>query len=121
MCSASAITSRATAEHAKALLDRAVRQVRTRAPRQLSAASTTRRGGFVFQDEYVFVIGLDDGRYRASGSSPNLVGVDVRSVTDAAGKPLFKDMIELARKQVRARWITSGATRRPMRSSRSTR
>ncbi|PZR79086.1 MAG: chemotaxis protein, partial [Stutzerimonas stutzeri] len=57
------------------------------------------RGGFVFQDEYVFAIGLDDGRYRASGSSPNLVGVDVRSVTDAAGKPLFKDMIELARKQ----------------------
>ena len=27
------------------------------------------------------------------------MGVDVRNVNDAAGKPLFKEMIELARKQ----------------------
>ena len=90
---------RATAEHAKALLDRAVQQVRDKGAEAAFRSFNDPRGGFVFQDEYVFAIGLDDGRYRASGSSPNLVGVDVRSVTDAAGKPLFKDMIELARKQ----------------------
>ncbi len=90
---------RATAEHAKALLDRAVRQVKDKGAEAAFRSFNDPRGGFVFQDEYVFAIGLDDGRYRASGSSPNLVGVDVRSVTDAAGKPLFKDMIELARKQ----------------------
>jgi len=90
---------RATAEHAKALLDRAVQQVKDKGPEAAFRNFNDPRGGFVFNDEYVFVIGLDDGRYRASGSSPNLVGVDVRNVNDAAGKPLFKEMIELARKQ----------------------
>ncbi|MCW3147537.1 cache domain-containing protein [Stutzerimonas stutzeri] len=88
---------RATAEHAKALLERAVQHVKDKGAEAAFRSFNDPRGGFVFQDEYVFAIGLDDGRYRASGSSPNLVGVDVRSVTDAAGKPLFQDMIELAR------------------------
>ncbi|MBK3870038.1 chemotaxis protein [Pseudomonas stutzeri] len=90
---------RATAEHAKALLDRAVQQVKDKGAEAAFRNFNDPRGGFVFNDEYVFAIGLDDGRYRASGSSPNLVGVDVRNVNDAAGKPLFKEMIELARKQ----------------------
>lgn len=90
---------RATAEHAKALLDRAVQQVKDEGAEAAFRSFNDPRGGFVYQDEYVFAIGLDDGRYRASGSSPNLVGVDVRNVNDAAGKPLFKEMIELARKQ----------------------
>jgi len=90
---------RATAEHAKALLERAVQQVKDKGAEAAFRNFNDPRGGFVFNDEYVFAIGLDDGRYRASGSSPNLVGVDVRNVNDAAGKPLFKEMIELARKQ----------------------
>ncbi|WP_326429109.1 cache domain-containing protein [Stutzerimonas frequens] len=90
---------RATAEQAQALLERAVQQVKDKGAEAAFRSFNDPRGGFVYNDEYVFAIGLDDGRYRASGSSPNLVGIDVRNVTDAAGKPLFKDMIELARKQ----------------------
>jgi cytochrome c len=45
----------------------------------------------------VFAINLNDGKYLASGASPNLTGVDVRNLTDAAGKALFKDMIALAK------------------------
>ena len=90
---------RASAEDARALLDRAVQQVRDKGAEAALRSFNDPRGGFVADDEYVFAIGLDDGRYRASGSSPNLLGVDVRSVTDAAGKPLFREMIELARQQ----------------------
>jgi cytochrome c len=56
-------------------------------------------GGFVLDDEYVFAVGLDDGKYRASGAAPDLTGVDVRDLTDAAGKPLFKEMIEIAKQK----------------------
>ena len=57
------------------------------------------KGGFVIKDEYVFAIGLDDGKYRASGAAPFLTGKDVRELTDAVGKPLFKEMIALARQK----------------------
>lgn len=57
------------------------------------------QGAYVVNDEYVFAIGLDDGKYRASGASPNLTGIDVRGLNDAAGKPLFKEMIALAKQK----------------------
>ncbi len=90
---------RGTAEQARALLDKAVALTRELGPERAFERFNDPQGGFVTNDEYVFAIGLEDGRYRASGSSPNLVGLDVRTVNDAAGKPLFKEMIELARGQ----------------------
>lgn len=88
---------RATAEQARALLSRAVAHLQE-AGDAAYRDFNNRNGAFVIDDEYVFAIGLEDGKYRASGGSPNLVGVDVRAVNDAAGKPLFREMIELARK-----------------------
>lgn len=90
---------RATAENARQLLDKAVQHVHEQGQETAFRSFNDPRGGFVYNDQYVFVIGLDDGRYRASGSSPNLVGLDVSNVTDAAGKPLFREMIDLAREQ----------------------
>lgn len=89
---------RATAEQAKALLNRAVAHLK-QAGDAAYRDFNNRNGEFFIDDEYVFAIGLEDGKYRASGGSPNLVGVDVRQVNDAAGKPLFREMIDLARKQ----------------------
>ncbi|CAM5226699.1 Chemotaxis protein OS=Stutzerimonas stutzeri OX=316 GN=CXK95_06600 PE=4 SV=1 [Stutzerimonas stutzeri] len=89
---------RATAEQAQALLDKAVARLREVGGETAYRQFNERNGEFFVNDEYVFVIGLEDGKYRASGGSPNLVGVDVRAVNDAAGKPLFREMIELARK-----------------------
>lgn len=88
---------RGTAEQARALLDKAVALIGSAGQEQAFQAFNDPQGGFVVGDEYVFVIGLDDGRYLASGRSPNLIGTDVREVKDAAGKPLFKEMIALAR------------------------
>ena len=57
------------------------------------------KGGYIIKDEYVFAIGLNDGKYRANGDRPDLTGTNVRKLTDAAGKPFIKDMIELAKSQ----------------------
>lgn len=88
---------RSSAEHAQKMLDEAVALMKRSGGETAFKAFNDPQGGFVINDEYVFAIGLEDGKYRASGASPNLVGVDVREITDAAGTPLFKQMIELAK------------------------
>ena len=88
---------RSTAEQAQKMLDKAVALIKRSGDQAAYKAFNDPQGGFIMGDEYVFVIGLEDGRYRASGASPNLVGVDVREITDAAGTPLFQQMIDLAK------------------------
>lgn len=88
---------RSSAEHAQKMLDKAVALMKRSGGEAAFKAFNDPQGGFVMNDEYVFAIGLEDGKYRASGASPNLVGVDVREITDAAGTPLFKQMIALAK------------------------
>jgi cytochrome c len=90
---------RASIEQAKELLDKAVAFLEKSGGNAAFKAFNDPHGGYVINDEYVFAIGLDDGKYRASGAAPNLTGTDVREVTDAAGKPLFKEMIELAKQK----------------------
>lgn len=94
-------TPRATRVEAQALLDRAVGLLNAGAPDAAYAAFNDPQGGFTRDDQYVFAIGLQDGRYRASGASPHLSGMDVRGMKDAAGTPLFDNMIALARKEGR--------------------
>jgi len=91
-------TPRATRVEAQALLDRAVDYVNTAGPEKAFAAFNNPQGGFMHDDQYVFVIGLEDGRYRASGASPHLNGMDVRGMRDAAGNSLFEEMISIAKK-----------------------
>ncbi len=91
-------TPRATRVEAQALLDRAVMLVKGSAPDVAYAAFNDPQGGYTRDDQYVFVLGLQDGRYRASGASPHLNGMDMRGVKDAAGTPLFDQMIALALK-----------------------
>ena len=92
-------TPRAYAEQAKAMLDKAVALVKKSGGKVAFKTFNDPQGGYVIDDEYVFAIDLKDGKYRASGASPGMVGVDVRDLTDAAGKPLFKDMIALAQQK----------------------
>lgn len=90
-------TPRATQADALSLLDRAVSYVKNAGPATAFAAFNNPQGGFTYDDQYVFVIGIEDGRYRASGASPQLNGMDVRGLKDAAGYSLFEDMINLAK------------------------
>ena len=92
-------TPRATQADALSLLDRAVAYVKNAGPDTAFAAFNNAQSGFIYDDLYVFVIGLEDGKYRASGASPQLNGMDVRGLKDAAGNSLFEDMIQVATTQ----------------------
>ena len=91
-------TPRATRVEAQALLGRAVGFLKSNTPDAAFARFNNPQGDFVQDDQYVFAIGLEDGKYRASGASPQLNGMDVRGMKDAAGNPLFEDMIAVAKK-----------------------
>jgi cytochrome c len=90
-------TPRASRLEAQAMLDRAVAYLKTSKPEEAFANFNNPQGDFVQDDQYVFAIGLEDGRYRASGASPQLHGMDVRGMKDAAGNPFFEEMITLAK------------------------
>lgn len=90
-------TPRASVEEAQELLEKAVAFLKKSGDNSAYAAFNSRQGGFTHNDLYVFVIGIDDGKYRASGDSPQLAGMDVRGLRDAAGKALVKDMISVAK------------------------
>ena len=90
-------TSRATQKEAQELLTRAVDFLKKNGGDKAFAAFNNQQAGFTHDDQYVFAIGIEDGRYRASGASPQLNGMDVRGMKDAAGNALFEDMISVAK------------------------
>jgi len=92
-------TPRASVEEADELLHKAVAFLKKSGGKTAFATFNNPQGGFTHNDQYVFVIGIDDGKYRASGDSPQLTGMDVRGLRDAAGKPAFKQMITLAKQK----------------------
>jgi len=87
---------RATAADARAMLERAGAQVHEVGAQAAFAAFNQPDGTFNTGELYVFAFDLD-GIYEAYGAHPGLVGKDVRDLTDAEGKPIVRDMIEIAR------------------------
>jgi len=80
---------RASADQARAMLDRAVALARTQGAQGATAAFNDRGGAFVQDDLYVFMVDLDSGRFQAMGMNPALSG------TDALGlQPLVAEMVE---------------------------
>lgn len=89
-------TPRASVEQAQDMMDKAVAELKQNGSAAY-AAFNDRKGKFVQGDLYVFAIGLNDGKYRAYGASPQRSGEDVSAMRDAAGKPLVEEMIALAK------------------------
>ncbi|MBU6465114.1 cache domain-containing protein [Simplicispira hankyongi] len=92
-------TPRATVEDAQNLLAKAVAYLKKWGGKTAFEAFNDPQGSFTHDDQYVFVIGIDDGEYRATGASPQLTGMNVRGLRDAAGKPLIEEMINLAKEK----------------------
>ncbi|WP_341649014.1 hypothetical protein [Thauera humireducens] len=86
---------RGTPAEARAMFDQAVQYMETNGAERAFAAFNNQKGQFVHRkDLYVFVID-DQGVYHASGAAPEaLVGLKVLDTTDAAGMPLFREMID---------------------------
>jgi cytochrome c len=92
-------TPRATREEAQDLLGRAVAEVKKSGKAAAFKAFNDPEGGFIRGDLYVFAIGVEDGKYRATGASPQQVGQNVSELRDAAGKPLIREMMTLAKEK----------------------
>ena len=90
---------RGTVEQARELLGKAVAEVKKAGPSAALKAFNDPKGGFIRDDLYVFVVGLEDGKYRASGAVPQLSGQNASELHDAAGKPMIQEMIALAKKE----------------------
>jgi len=90
---------RATPREARALFDRAVKYLQTNGQEQAWSAFNDKKGPFVKKDLYVYVIDRQ-GVYVANGAAPDsLIGLKVLDTVDAAGEPLFREMIAVTEKQ----------------------
>lgn len=92
----------ATSVQARAMLEKAVATLKSSGPAKAFAAFNRKSGPFNTGELYVFVFNLQ-GIYQAYGAHPGRVGTDVSDLTDAAGKPIVRDMIDIARTSGRGR------------------
>lgn len=89
---------RATPEQAKALRDKAVRELEKNEAGALKAINAL-QGGFLQDDLYVFVVDLDTGRYVAHGTNLRLINNDFAKVKDPDGKPVGEPILQLMKEQ----------------------
>ena len=90
---------RSTADDARKLLDAASAQLRRLGAGKAFASFNDTRGAFVRDDLYVFAVDLQNGQFLAHGMNPKLTGTDAASLHDVEGRPLVRQMIELAKAQ----------------------
>ena len=89
---------RATPEQAKALRDKAVKDLDKNEAGTLKAINAL-QGGFLQDDLYVFVVDLDTGRYVAHGTNLRLINTDFAKVKDPDGKPVGEPILALMKEQ----------------------
>lgn len=89
---------RASAEQARALLDKASDALKRDESATLNSINQL-NGGFLQDDLYVFVVNLDDNRYVAHGTNLRLVNTDFSKVKDPEGKPVGAPILALVKKQ----------------------
>ncbi|WP_295007774.1 cache domain-containing protein [uncultured Dechloromonas sp.] len=88
---------RSTADDARKLLDAASAQIRRQGMGKALAAFNDRNGAFVRDDLYVFAVNLASGKFEAHGMNPKWTGTDASDLHDVEGRPLVKEMLEIAR------------------------
>jgi cytochrome c len=86
---------RATAEEAKALLDKAVAHAETVGTQQAYTDFSRPDGGFVDRDLYVYCIDMQ-GNALAHGANPAIVGKNILELKDSDGVQPVKEGIRIA-------------------------
>lgn len=103
LASLASAAEHSTPREARAMFDQAVKYLQANGPEKSWAAFNNRKGAFVKNDLYVYVIDRK-GTYIANGAAPDsLIGLNVLDSVDAAGNPLFRQMIAVTDKQQEAR------------------
>ncbi|AJO80297.1 MULTISPECIES: cache domain-containing protein [Pseudomonas] len=85
---------RASAEQARALLDKAASELAKDEKGTLTAINSL-KGGFLQDDLYVFVVDLENQRYVAHGTNLRLINTDFGKVRDPDGKPVGEPILAL--------------------------
>jgi len=102
-----ALVQRADENRSQRLLDKAV--ARYRAVGDAALEEFNRSPEFIDRELYVYVLGLDGTMLASGGSSVALVGRNVATMKDAAGKAFFREMLDTAAKaesgRVDYRWL----------------
>jgi cytochrome c len=91
---------RATIDDASALLKKAAHAVKNDSEKAFVAFNDL-NGDYVQDDLYVFVVGLNDQKFRAHGISPQLVGSDAMVLLDTNGKPIIQEMVSIVQAKSR--------------------
>ncbi|MBO3275640.1 cache domain-containing protein [Pseudomonas schmalbachii] len=87
---------RAEPAQAQALLEKTVAEV-AKDPQATFKRINDLDKAFIEDDLYAFVIDLNTSKYVAHGFNTRMVGTDFNNVKDPAGKPVGRDMLELAK------------------------
>ncbi|MCJ8204899.1 cache domain-containing protein [Pseudomonas sp. RGM2987] len=89
---------RASAEQARALLDKASSDLQKNEKATLTAINSL-KGGYLQDDLYVFVVDLATRRYVAHGTNLRLINTDFAKIKDPDGKPVGEPILALIGKQ----------------------
>lgn len=87
---------RSSPQEAKGMLEQAVAAFKQDSSAALAQFNDP-KGPFVHDDLYVFAVGLEDAKFYAHGATPSLVGRESSELVDAQGKPIIRQMINLAK------------------------
>jgi len=88
-------SNRGTADEAKALVKRAIEEIKAVGPEKAFAEFNDKNGKFVDRDLYIFVRSMD-GNTVSHGANMGMIGHTSLALKDADGKLYNKEMIELA-------------------------
>jgi len=86
-----------TRDEAKALVDAAVEHVKKVGPEQAFKDFTDDKAAWTKKDLYVMAYD-NHGKCVGHGANPKLVGKDLIDLKDPNGKPLIRELIDIARK-----------------------
>lgn len=97
---------RATQREAYAMFEKAVKLLEKDGAEKAFAAFNDTNGAFVHKDLYVFAIDLK-GNYVANGAARSLVGTNALETRDAAGNPLFRNMMDAVKveREAKVRYV----------------
>jgi len=87
---------RAAPQAAKALLSKSV-DAMTSNPKEAIVRFNDMNGGFIEDDLYVFVVGIDDKIMYAHGAMPRLIGRKVDNLHDVDDKFVVREMIDIVK------------------------
>ncbi len=88
------VSERGKAQAAQELLGDAADHLRKHGPEKSFAVFNDRQGGFVRGELYVFAVDTQGHMYAHGGEPAGLVGLNVKDLRDAEGKPLIQEMLD---------------------------